>query len=280
MTHAPVRNQVLRPARAAAAVLVVLAVVLAGGVWLFTQLAPQPAPPQPPPSAADIRGTPINTPPPTTVRERPAAPASAPANTGGDAPPAAAAASGPSAAARTGRPPPVGPGSVSTWTTPSVDPEKAGLVYEPELPPDGKFEGEYRPLGFRFLSKFDYDPFLIMDATPEEYAKLPQQIPEDVRALNGRKVQIGGFMVPVEFAKDNIRTFLLVKNRMMCCFGAAVSMNDWVYVTMKEGRAAEFHQDVLVKVSGVLEVGEKIEDGMVMSIYRLTGESIEYLSGF
>jgi hypothetical protein len=269
MSHSLERTWNLRPARAAAAVLIVLAALLAGGVWLFTRLAPQPAPP-PPPNPAGIRGTPINalpTQPPAAVNDGSAAPASAPASAS-------------SQTARTGRPPPVGPGSVSTWTTPSVDPEKAGLVYEPELPPDGTYEGEYRPVGFRFLSKFDYDPFLIMDATPEEYAKLPQQIPEDVRALNGRKVQIGGFMVPVEFAKDNIRTFLLVKNRMMCCFGAAVSMNDWVYVTMKEDRKAEFHQDVLVKVSGVLEVGEKIEDGMVMSIYRLTGDSIEYLSGF
>lgn len=278
MSHTLSKHRCSRPARAAAAVLVVLAIVLAAGVWLFSKLAPRPAPTNSGPKPVDVRGTPINA-PPQVVQPPPATSGDA-ARQATSAPASKSAAASSPTAARTGRPPPVGPGSVSTWTTPSVDPEKAGLVYDPELPPDGKFEGEYRPVGFRFLSKFDYDPFLIMDATPEEYAKLPQQIPEEVRALNGKKVQVGGFMVPVEFAKDNIRTFLLVKNRMMCCFGAAVSMNDWVYVTMKEGKSAEFHQDVLVKVSGVLEVGEKIEDGMVMSIYRLTGESIEYLSGF
>lgn len=154
----------------------------------------------------------------------------------------------------------------------------AGAVAALDTPVD---DDEYRPVSFNVLASYDYDPIEIAESLAEHpEAELPDLIPAKIRALDGTRVMLTGFMVPVEIQKERVRTFLLVKNQMVCCFGIAVSMNDWVMVDMEPGKTAPFVQDVLLNAYGVLEVGERLEDGMVMSIYRLRGDSVEFRSGF
>ncbi|MGE0479438.1 MAG: DUF3299 domain-containing protein [Phycisphaerae bacterium] len=162
---------------------------------------------------------------------------------------------------------------------PVVKPDTtAAAIAALERPVD---DDEYRPVSFNVLASYDYDPIYIAESLAERPdEELPDLIPPKIRALDGTRVMLTGFMVPVEIQKERVRTFLLVKNQMVCCFGIAVSMNDWVMVDMEQGKTAPFVQDVLLNAYGVLEVGEKLEDGMVMSIYRLRGDSVEFRSGF
>lgn len=52
---------------------------------------------------------------------------------------------------------------------------------------------------------------------------------------------------------------------------APSSLNQWVHVKMQVGSKARFTH-YPTTISGTLEVGELIENGEVISLYRLTGE--------
>ena len=112
---------------------------------------------------------------------------------------------------------------------------------------------------------------------PEDVEKrrLTNQIPPEVMALNGKNAVLEGWMVPMEVADDgSVKSFVLVNTQPQCCFGDMQAMNEWVDVVMK-GKNAEFNVDMPMKVYGQLEVGEKMEDGFVLSIYRMRAERAE-----
>jgi hypothetical protein len=93
-------------------------------------------------------------------------------------------------------------------------------------------------------------------------------IPRTVQRLDGRRVFIKGFMLPMEGDAHGVTLFMLNANVDMCYFGAPVRPNDWILVRMKPGAAAEYtHRPTAVW--GRLEVGASIEAGRVTSLYRL-----------
>lgn len=117
------------------------------------------------------------------------------------------------------------------------------------------------------------------DVKPPPQPVLNQQIPNRIMALNKKKIIIQGFMVPIEFKRDAVRSFLLVRNQMMCCFGAMMGMNEWVLVQMDGEKKTSYVQDVPTTVMGELEVGEDFQNGMVMSIYRLRAFEVTFKGG-
>lgn len=137
----------------------------------------------------------------------------------------------------------------------------------------------FTPLSFNLLSGFKYiEPIPSEGERPEEVEarRNTDQIPAEVKALDGQKVIVEGWMVPMEINDDaSVKSFVLVKTQPQCCFGDTQSMNEWVDVIMEPGTKAEFNVDLPVKVYGQLEVGEKIEDGFVLSIYRMTGNRVD-----
>ncbi|GMU84705.1 MAG: hypothetical protein AMXMBFR47_45740 [Planctomycetota bacterium] len=140
---------------------------------------------------------------------------------------------------------------------------------------------------FNELASFDYDPFEV--GVPSLGSSEPQpagekleknaQIPKQILELNGKKVSVAGFMVPIEIKKDQAKSFLLVRNQMLCCFGVQIGFNEWIFVEMEGDRRATFVPDVLVWVYGTLDVGEDVQDGMVMSIYRMKAGEVVHEGG-
>jgi hypothetical protein len=57
----------------------------------------------------------------------------------------------------------------------------------------------------------------------------------------------------------------------MCFYGAPSQINQWVHVKMSPGAKAKVSHNPTT-VSGTLEVGELVEDGQVISLYRLSGD--------
>jgi hypothetical protein len=138
--------------------------------------------------------------------------------------------------------------------------------------------GDYSPLSFAFLSSFEYDvpdPFTTKTMKAEQLKKLSDQIPEYIKILHEKKITLTGFMVPIDVVEEGVKSFILTYNQMMCCFGQMPWYNEWVYVEMPEGKPATYQNDVPIAVSGTLEVGEEIEDGFVISLYRMKGEQVE-----
>lgn len=132
---------------------------------------------------------------------------------------------------------------------------------------------EYKSLDISTLSDFDY-------YTPQPGRKTDEkrmaenQIPEKIKQLNGQKVALTGFMMPVR-VDDNgmVEEFALNGNYDMCFYGAPSQLNQWVHVKMQGGAKAKFSHSATT-VSGTLEVGELVQDGEVISLYRLNGHKV------
>jgi hypothetical protein len=93
------------------------------------------------------------------------------------------------------------------------------------------------------------------------------KLPDDVLALHGKKVAVAGYMMTFSEV-ENIRHFLLVESLWSCCFGVPPNVNQVYEVKIAGPRGVEY-SSLPVMLLGTLEVGERIEDGFVTSVYRL-----------
>jgi hypothetical protein len=130
---------------------------------------------------------------------------------------------------------------------------------------------EYKAITFGDLSDFFYytpEP----GERPDPELAPKSRIPDDVKALNGKKVSLNGFMMPIDQAPEGSREFVLNGNFDMCGFGGPVSINQWVVVKyMGSGRVPYTH--LPMTVFGELEVGEEHRDGQLFSIYRMKAKA-------
>src|SRR5882724_8073049 len=98
-------------------------------------------------------------------------------------------------------------------------------------------------------------------------------IPDFIKRLDGRDVEMIGFMMPLTEVKD-ITEFLLVPSMWGCCYGQPPAVNHIVVVRMPKGQTAKFFSDV-IRVRGRFNVGETKEGNYLVSLYVLTPESID-----
>lgn len=137
-------------------------------------------------------------------------------------------------------------------------------------------DGDYTTVTFDVLGSYYYETPSSTEAAnaPAGVPKIKDQIPAPIKTLNERRVAVQGFMLPLKVENGLARNFMLLKDRSLCCFGRMPRMNEWIAVSMLEGRTARYVNDQVVTVFGTLEVGEQFEGGQLMSIYRLKGEQL------
>lgn len=104
------------------------------------------------------------------------------------------------------------------------------------------------------------------------YTEGKTPIPDKVRALDGKRVEITGFMMPIN-EPQRLTRFIVVQSLWGCCFGQTPAVNHVVVVTMEPGKVVNFYPDA-VRVTGVFSVGETREEGYLVSIYRLVGDTV------
>lgn len=141
-----------------------------------------------------------------------------------------------------------------------------------------KRTGAYQSLTFETLTSFDIrepDWEKLEDPAYIATLNLDEDIPSQIKALNGEKIEIEGFMLPLEGEDDNLQSFVLLENQLACCFGAIPLLNEWVYVTVPEKKKVSSYQDELVMIYGTLRVGAEFEDGMLNGIYHLKLDRLE-----
>ena len=138
----------------------------------------------------------------------------------------------------------------------------AGVVALPAAEP-AKTDG-YENVGFDRLAAFEYTP-------PESEAGVKSQIPEKIKALDQKKVAVTGFMLPTKMDKGLVKEFLLVKDAMMCCYGAMPKVNEWIVVKMN-GAGVKPLMDLPITFEGKLRVGEMFENGYLTGVYLLEGD--------
>jgi hypothetical protein len=139
-------------------------------------------------------------------------------------------------------------------------------------------KGTFLRVPFRTLSSFEYhDPAPYTARTWEAEGGPPaDRIPEDVRKLGGERVMIAGFMVPLAFdRRGNVEAFALSQDLLFCCYGIPPAMHEWIMVAVEEGVQVTYLKDSPIAVYGQLDVGEELDDGFVLSMYRM--EAVEVI---
>ena len=141
-----------------------------------------------------------------------------------------------------------------------------------------KRTGAYQSLTFEALTSFRIkEPNWGRMDDPAYIAtlNLDKGIPLQIKTLNGAKIEIEGFMLPLEGEVDDLRTFMLLKDQMACCFGAIPLLNEWVYVKVPKNKRISSYQDELVTLYGTLCVGARFEDDTLTGIYHLELDRLE-----
>jgi len=137
----------------------------------------------------------------------------------------------------------------------------------------------YLKLGFDRLASYKFvapafDPAADPKAAPPTGE---EQIPAAVKAWSGQKAIVTGFMLPTRLENGLVTEFLLVKDQMLCCYGAVPNMNEWVVVKMPKG--VRPLMDLPVSFYGQLKVGAMFENGYMTGIYLLEGERMGDVQG-
>ena len=138
--------------------------------------------------------------------------------------------------------------------------------------------GAYQLLTFNMLTS---DPFRepswakMEDPAYIASLNLNEQISPDIRAMDGKKVEIQGFMLPLDMSDGNLRTFMLLKDQMACCYGNMPRLNEWVYVRVPKNKKIGIHQDVPITLFGTLQVEAKFEREVLTGIYHLELDQIQ-----
>jgi hypothetical protein len=124
----------------------------------------------------------------------------------------------------------------------------------------------YDSLSFADLACFKYVP------PPPAAKDRGSSLPSAVRFLDGRKVSIAGYMIPLTTDGGKISRFYLSRMVFGCCYGDSPALNEVILVVLPPGKGAEYSQ--MVRAKGVLEVGEEFDSaGYVQSLYRIKGDS-------
>ncbi len=99
------------------------------------------------------------------------------------------------------------------------------------------------------------------------------QVPARILELDGSKVMVTGYMLPLKLTGNRVSEFLLVSSPMICCYGTVPQMNNWIIVRMT-GPGAPILMDSPIQFFGRLHVGKVVEDGVLAGIYLLDGEKM------
>jgi hypothetical protein len=124
----------------------------------------------------------------------------------------------------------------------------------------GKIAGLDKILPFDELASWAYEDGL-------------KGMPKRVKELDGKKVLMTGFMLPIDEVQ-NIKEFLLVKSLWSCCYGQPPDIHGIVRVVMPKGKTTDYFFDPL-KIVGTFKVEATMLDGYCVDIYQLHVESLE-----
>lgn len=96
--------------------------------------------------------------------------------------------------------------------------------------------------------------------------------PEAIRALNGRRVELRGFLYPTQDVR-NLRQFVLMKDRGTCCYGSKTQWTHFVEVTIPPEKEAIHYTTEPVTLTGTLRVEPRFIDGAPDGLYFMSAES-------
>jgi hypothetical protein len=99
-------------------------------------------------------------------------------------------------------------------------------------------------------------------------------LPEHLRALDGARVAIAGFLMPL-YAMSDIREFALVGSHYTCCFGTPPGLGGQFLVTLRDGEDGLDPTVKPLQVRGTLRIREMYlhegRDAPLVSLFEIVG---------
>lgn len=144
------------------------------------------------------------------------------------------------------------------------------------VPHTTQIEDGYLRLPFDVLSGFKYDTYEVLDEVHggRPLTKSDDVIPPHVKAYDGRKVLIEGYIMPLRIRKGLVTEFLLFRDQAACCFGDKAKMNHYMRVKVTD-KGFEPGSTMTHKVWGTLAVGEIYVQDYLTGIYQMTADRVE-----
>jgi hypothetical protein len=124
--------------------------------------------------------------------------------------------------------------------------------------------GSYKKVDLKAMSLFQMNQNYATNA----------DIPAEYRALDGKRVMLVGEQYLSEQSRGSQVKFDLVYSISKCCFNGPPQIQHFVKCTSMPGKKIETYVG-LVKAVGILHVGVQVENGRVVSVYRMDVESVE-----
>ena len=166
------------------------------------------------------------------------------------------------------------PAAAAVASDPPVTPGPAAAAHSPAE----ALVADYKTIAWDDLSKYRYVPPkpAADEAMGAGVAASAQadQIPQDIRAMSGRRFTIDGYAVPLDYEKGIVKNLILLNAPLACCFAEAPPMNRWMTVTNDSAIEFDYSKYTVIRISGVFDVGEETRDGCVVGIYRMRAEKI------
>ncbi len=117
-----------------------------------------------------------------------------------------------------------------------------------------KIEGPEQAIRVSF-DDVDLLKVLNLDPVP---ADAPERLPKWLKALDGKRIRVRGFMFP-PFQDTDIRGFVLARDNQICCFGRTPKEYDLIDTFMRKGVATHYIQGRPFDVVGVFHIKSEIE---------------------
>jgi hypothetical protein len=93
-------------------------------------------------------------------------------------------------------------------------------------------------------------------------------LPPDLRALDGKRVTLVGFLMPI-YEFDDMLQFALVGSHWSCCFGRSPTIAEMLNVTLASGHTPLKNTLEPLRVVGTFRAKEVRESGYLLSIFSI-----------
>lgn len=135
----------------------------------------------------------------------------------------------------------------------------------------GKAAEGVKEISFSDLA-FDVPLEHMREAAKSGYARWA---PEDVRALDGRRVRIEGFMLPTQLAEDGrAKECFIMVNQLTCCYGQTPRFCDYLVAQVGAHEPVNVLQDRPLVFEGTLRVADVFANGAWTQFYTMDLECI------
>lgn len=139
--------------------------------------------------------------------------------------------------------------------------------------------GDYLNLGFDGLASFEYlAPDVAVKGPITKPDVADKFIPDYIKTLDGKKVIIKGFMIPLLVKDGAVVELLMMRNQSTCCYGTPPKITEFISVKIS-GKGVPALMDVPVNLAGTFHVGTERANGFITEIYRMDGEKLVDDSG-